>query len=1517
MTKITDGGACPNCKLTDGAYTPMPYHIPPGSVLRDRYLVGKVLGEGGFGITYIGCDIQLEMKVAIKEYYPADRVHRDATQSLNVGTYVGELGRSYEKGKQRFLDEARVMAKLTKEPAIVRVQDFFEMNNTAYIVMEYIEGTTLSDLAKQKGGKIPPSELFQTVEPLFRDLQIMHEKNLVHRDISPDNIMIESGKVKLLDFGCAREAIDKNETLTIQLKHGYAPVEQYQQKGQGPWTDVYAFASTLYFCLTGTKPPRALDRMMSDDSLIMPTKLGIDLSAQQEKALLRALTIIPQRRTQSMAEFHAELYKKAPDPVIETGSLTVSTVVSGTDSMPDIRLRISISGKDVDPNGVYGGVAFSNGTAELTVKGGERVFIADIPAGADYRVESDKPNDFTVSSIRSEGTIEKKAQMAATFEYKAIEKPVGSLVLTNRFIGADISDAQSVRFKVTIGGEGIDPNGTYGGVEFKDGVAEIAVGNGMSYTLSGLPVGMSFKVEGDELEDFRLTAQKTEGVIEKNVTNTARFDYKKHRKKMPKVIKPRQPEEISKTVAVDTETLSEQDDVKVADEKTTDLEKKPETEPDDVKKPEDHDKKDRNKPVKKSDKGKTAADKIMTTVAVAEKDAEESEASTDEGKSEETSDPEATVKKDESSGEVSDRGLKTILITAIVAVGALLVILALVLFGIAGNRDKGGEVIFSYKTTLTYDAEGDRWTQGVLEHDTEEYRLFLDALNEYGAQVRAEFSAEPNWVMLCLESISFAKGNEKYTASSIKRDGKVVTISGAELKYIATENRLYDYNSRLYINGSFPQDKVKLKLYVVKTDKEQTFPKPKMEAEPDPEPEPEPLDVPGDLIFTYEFTDNQPDNWWEENSIHGLSIDTDEGLRFFNAIRNEDAKIVVETDIDAALSFACQYCLRSEETWNGVIVKQRSIDDCDVESEKTVYDGDRAYLVIDAKTLLDAFEDKCGTAYRVDWINGAGDGYNTYSISVYAPEDVPQGLVATGQFKAAFESDQYNSHIRSGTLVGDLIDIHKSWDQYYPDITPLIETVAPISSVTHIRLVVTAGNIEPCNVGPPVLEVFQNSVDGGTKLNKSGLTFFGRTLILELDIPKGTQRVILSPIGFNEDVSEITFDLSLEVTTDGSENNSNATTDQPPVTAAPEVTTAPPATTATPTTSAPETATPSSVLSYERPMKWGKALFDNYNLLFDFGGLYSDEEVALYNMRYEGFMPLFSPLYSNEDDVGDFYNALQTSGAKIVIYHDGKYTPKLYLVDKSYPENPAYSYEYAETKTTTNGRQITMFDCGQLIRTLKDNNLKLSDIVGVAVGEAGRHYFNVYGAQVLVPSANVTNTSNNSDEYLYFLPFYQDSVYWSWNNLTDLGICAYLGSNQLEMKEFSDGALVNLTSETTNGYTQPPVLGIRAFVVEHFFKWDQGQKQSKNTVSIKFSYGKITIKARGYRDVVIPGGSFSESLRATKEDWGIGNDNVQIDLYEPIVQQLGIDLKTFVTDYMPNLKSISFDVDLTEFNANL
>lgn len=403
---------------------PSPHHLAPGTILHNRYQLGCILGEGGNGITYIGYDLVLQLKVAVKEYFPILLCTRDITYSNTVRVLSGISSTNYARGMAKYLMEARFLARMEKQRVIVNVRDYFEENGTSYIIMEYLEGITFADLAHETGGKIEQEQLFRIIEPLFGALCSLHQTGLIHRDVCPDNLMLEYGvfqgkcksekiqessfredtatpwtsrtkfgqagtlqsaaasdradydihtgrqniqdvdsynkmqnmrkeserdetlsnrlditcplqqkekekilsmlksrftqndqaspyyfRIRLLDFGSARSPDYLKDTLTLTVRHGFAPIEQYQQGGgQGAWTDVYGLSATIYCLLTGVTPPVATNRII-EDSLIPPSKMGIEISPQREKALLKGLRLQPNQRFRDVKKLWAALYQ--------------------------------------------------------------------------------------------------------------------------------------------------------------------------------------------------------------------------------------------------------------------------------------------------------------------------------------------------------------------------------------------------------------------------------------------------------------------------------------------------------------------------------------------------------------------------------------------------------------------------------------------------------------------------------------------------------------------------------------------------------------------------------------------------------------------------------------------------------------------------------------------------------------------------------------------------------------------------------------------------------------------------------------------------------------------------------------------------------------------------------------------------------------------------------------------------------------------------------------------------------
>lgn len=315
MSKIDNAEAtCPNCNNPiDGRLTSR-HHLQPGTILGGRYNLGYAIGEGGFGITYIGMDERLETKVAVKEYYPTGMVTRiDMKEVEAIPTEKTRV--MYANGKDKFLQEARTLAKFADETSIVSVRDFFEENNTAYIVMEYLNGMSLNEYLRRKG-TIEPETTIKILYPIMKTLQIVHKENLIHRDISPDNIMITRNGAVLTDFGDARYYVrDDEKSLSVMLKHGYAPIEQYSSTGEpGPWSDVYALCATIYKCITGLTPPEAMGREIKD-SLRSPSSIGVSLAPFIENAIMHGLELDQRDRIQSIDELLRELRivrKQAP-----------------------------------------------------------------------------------------------------------------------------------------------------------------------------------------------------------------------------------------------------------------------------------------------------------------------------------------------------------------------------------------------------------------------------------------------------------------------------------------------------------------------------------------------------------------------------------------------------------------------------------------------------------------------------------------------------------------------------------------------------------------------------------------------------------------------------------------------------------------------------------------------------------------------------------------------------------------------------------------------------------------------------------------------------------------------------------------------------------------------------------------------------------------------------------------------------------------------------------------------------
>lgn len=294
---------CPHCGYVDGSPPAEAYHLAPGEILNHKYIVGTAIDSGGFGIIYRAWDAQMEQVVAIKEYFPNGVVSRVPGQN-DVIVYSGKNREVFRKGVDRFLVEARNMAEFS-QPDIVALYDYFEENNTAYIVMEYLDGISFKEYLKERSGRIPSEEVVDITLHVLAALEEIHSHHIIHRDISPDNIFLCSNhRVKVIDFGAARfSSGEESSNFSTIVKPGYAPAEQYRTKSrQGPFTDLYALGACMYQAATGEKPQESLARAMHDD-LRPPKELNPEVPEYLSDIIMKAMAMDEDERFQSSEEF--------------------------------------------------------------------------------------------------------------------------------------------------------------------------------------------------------------------------------------------------------------------------------------------------------------------------------------------------------------------------------------------------------------------------------------------------------------------------------------------------------------------------------------------------------------------------------------------------------------------------------------------------------------------------------------------------------------------------------------------------------------------------------------------------------------------------------------------------------------------------------------------------------------------------------------------------------------------------------------------------------------------------------------------------------------------------------------------------------------------------------------------------------------------------------------------------------------------------------------------------------------
>ena len=299
-----DATICPHCQETVNDQPKEAIYLSPGTVLADRYVLGHCVGAGGFGIIYKAWDKKHETVVAVKEFFASRLVTRAAkTKEVIINKKSQD---EFQYRKTRFLAEARNMAKFGAHRSIPNVFEFFEENNTAYIVMELLNGQALNEYMRNNGGKLNVDFAVMIANEIGNALASMHAKGIIHRDVAPDNIYINSDKdlsIKLLDLGAAKLTDTDEDVIDIILKPGYSPAEQYDNTGAiGPWTDVYALGASLYVMLTGVKPPESTNRKI-EDTLIAPHVLDPEIPEQLSLTVLKAMALEKHMRFKTVADF--------------------------------------------------------------------------------------------------------------------------------------------------------------------------------------------------------------------------------------------------------------------------------------------------------------------------------------------------------------------------------------------------------------------------------------------------------------------------------------------------------------------------------------------------------------------------------------------------------------------------------------------------------------------------------------------------------------------------------------------------------------------------------------------------------------------------------------------------------------------------------------------------------------------------------------------------------------------------------------------------------------------------------------------------------------------------------------------------------------------------------------------------------------------------------------------------------------------------------------------------------------
>ena len=328
---IGPGNVCTKCGLSHEKYQAEAGLLMPGTNLLGKYIIGRVLGRGGFGATYLAYSSERDKVVAIKEYYPTGIANR-AKGEEKISIVSDDKRKVFEKGANRFFEEAKTMSRFNTNKNVVSVYEFFYANDTVYYSMEYLEGIDLKGYIAKKGGKLSEAEAVKIMKGICDALVAVHSTQTLHRDISPDNIFIcTNGDVKLIDFGAAKQVIgDAQQVYSVVVKQGFAPAEQYKSNGkQGVWTDIYAVGASIYYAVTGKIPTDAMNRVENPE---ITFDSSLNLSLQFMNIIKKCLQSKIEDRYQSAIELLGALNEIDTQNVVVGGADYVQNIYNGVSS---------------------------------------------------------------------------------------------------------------------------------------------------------------------------------------------------------------------------------------------------------------------------------------------------------------------------------------------------------------------------------------------------------------------------------------------------------------------------------------------------------------------------------------------------------------------------------------------------------------------------------------------------------------------------------------------------------------------------------------------------------------------------------------------------------------------------------------------------------------------------------------------------------------------------------------------------------------------------------------------------------------------------------------------------------------------------------------------------------------------------------------------------------------------------------------------------------------------------------